>query len=265
MPSSRAPLVAAFATTIRLSWRRLPHIRTTNALHRVVDWLAAIVFVCFVAALFLLILPVGEFGAYVLLGILSAIFGLVLYLALWSRRLPEGLISAMDLETLFQDLHTIDLNTSVLEPMVETVHEVLPPNMPSLEPGAAPTLQTRADPPTLGQVALAAIPGFFGLMGLARTEGGRRSRGLAFLVLGVALGAISSWYLILSARIGELVSGQSMPGWMSLSWLSSMTGTGSSAELIVISLLSAFLVLWVLQLYDAVRHLNTGATPQAHV
>jgi hypothetical protein len=85
------------------------------------------------------------------------------------------------------------------------------------------------------------------------------------MVFGVGLGAVSSWYLILSSRIGELLSGQSMAGWMTLSWLSSMTGTGSLGRLVVISLLYAFLVLWVFQLYDAVRHLNTVANPQAQV
>ncbi|MGA2199540.1 MAG: hypothetical protein ABSG45_06350, partial [Nitrososphaerales archaeon] len=59
------------------------------------------------------------------------------YLALWSRRLPEGLITALDLETLFQELHTIDLNTSVLEPLVESVEEV-PPPAASVAPQASP-------------------------------------------------------------------------------------------------------------------------------
>jgi hypothetical protein len=279
-------VVAAFATTIRFSWRKRPQVRVTNALHRVVDALAALVYIFFVAALFLLILPMGELGAYAVLGTLSAVFVVVVYLALWSRRLPEGLITALDLEPLFQELHTIDLNTSVLEPLVESVEEVPPPaasvapqlsaavpegarlNQPALDNSGTRVL---ADSPgsyfsgaVLGDVALAAVPGFLGLMGLAQLREGRRSRGLAFLVVGLVLGVLSSWYLILSARIGEFVSGQSMPKVTTLSWLSSVSGNGAAGDWIVISLLGAFFVLWVLQLSDAVRNFNRRPNPLGH-
>jgi hypothetical protein len=116
----------------------------------------------------------------------------------------------------------------------------------------------------LGDVALAAVPGFLGLMGLAQLREGRRSRGLAFLVVGLVLGVLSSWYLILSARIGEFVSGQSMPKVTTLSWLSSVSGNGAAGDWIVISLLGAFFVLWVLQLSDAVRNFNRRPNPLGH-
>jgi hypothetical protein len=268
--------IAAFTTTVRTSWRRKAGVQITNSLHSVLDWLAAFVFLAFMASLFLLILPIGEIGAYLLLGSLSAVFGVVVYFALWARRVPRGLISAMDMEALFQDLKTIDLDTSVLEPMVESVAVVVPSTSPVDSSSEAASqldsrlrASTRVVEPTspssdststffsrslLGDLALASVPGFLGLMGLAQLKEGRRTRGLVFLGLGLVLGGLSSWYIILSARIGELLSGQPMPAVSSLSWLASAAGAGSAGVAAVLVLLLAFLALWAYQLYDGISY-----------
>jgi hypothetical protein len=93
-------------------------------------------------------------------------------------------------------------------------------------------------------------------MGLSQLKEGRRSRGISFLIAGLALGALSSWFVILPSRIGEFFSSQPMPAVATLGWLSSSIGDSTASSWVIGSLLVAFLLVWVLQLTDAIRHIN---------
>jgi len=103
---------------------------------------------------------------------------------------------------------------------------------------------------------LSAFPAFFGLMGLAQLREGRWSRGVAFLITGLVLGGLSSWFLILPSRIGELVSAQPMPAVSSFSWLYSVLGGSITSSWVIALSLSAFLLVWIVQLLDTVTYIN---------
>jgi hypothetical protein len=98
---------------------------------------------------------------------------------------------------------------------------------------------------------LAAIPGFFGLMGLGQLYEGKRTRGLAFLFAGIAVSFLSSWYIILPSRIDAFLFGGTLPSAYALSFLAPIFGTSQLAGRLSLDLLGVVMVLWGLQLFDA--------------
>ena len=273
--------IAAFVVGIRASWYPYAVVRAREISRTVANWLATIVVLCLIGSLFLLILPVSELGSLVVLITLSVSFGLVGHFSHWASGLPEELLSAMEADAPLQSLQALDLETSAIKPMMESEEDV-----PTAR--ASPTLMANAAANGHGQIevpserqsgtglisappgfefprvvwrdlTLATVPSFFGLMGLAQLKEGRWSKGVAFLVSGLVLGGLSSWFLILPSRIGELVSNQPMPSVSSFSWLSSVLG-GSTASSWVIGLsLGAFLLVWIVQLLDTVTYINSDA------
>ena len=269
---------AAFLVGIRSIWFPYAVVRARRISFVVVNWLAAITVVCFILSLFLLTLPVSEVGAFALLTTLSVSFALVGHFSRWASGLPEELVLAMESDVPLYELQTIDLDTSARGPMLESDAVIVAPpggsgrmaQATSLGPGrlddssgdalsiAAVTRgpRFRLSRAAWEDLALATIPAFFGLMGLSQLKEGRRSRGISFLIAGLALGALSSWFLILPSRIGEFFSSQPMPAVATLSWLSSSFGGSTASSWVIGSLLVAFLLVWVLQLTDAIRHIN---------
>jgi hypothetical protein len=259
--------VAGVVVGVRSAWYPFPVLEARRRVDLVAEWIAVFVILGFVASLFLLVLPLTVVGAFAVLGTLSVAFGLVGYLGLWNRNFPEELLSDAEKDSMFRDLKSIDLETSLVQPLVESVRQsqdsgsFLPQEAGEAAtrsarvelPNSADPLSTAANSRVWGDVALAAIPGFFGLMGLAQFKEGNKSRGLGFLGAGLALGALSSWYFILPERLGEFLGGKQVMPVASLSWLSAI---GSSADWLVAALLAAFLLLWVVQLYDAVREMQ---------
>jgi hypothetical protein len=258
--------VAGVVVGVRSAWYPFAVVEARRRVDLVAEWIAVFVILGFVASLFLLVLPLTEVGAFAVLGTLSVAFGLVGYLGLWNRNFPEELMSSAERDSMLRDLKSIDLETSLVQPLVESVHHDDPvlssqaaaggtatKTAPIELPASADPLATAPNSRVWGDVALAAIPGFFGLMGLAQFKEGNKSRGLGFLGAGLALGALSSWYFILPERLGEFLGGNPIMPVASLSWLSAV---GSSANWLVAALLGAFLLLWVVQLYDAVREMQ---------
>jgi hypothetical protein len=115
---------------------------------------------------------------------------------------------------------------------------------------------------TARKVVLAAVPGFFGLMGLGQLYEGKQTRGLGFLIAGIAASFLSSWYIILPARIDAFLFGGTLLPAYALSFLAPVLGTGALASRLSIDLLGVVMVLWALQLVDAMgtfsaRHIST--------
>ncbi len=240
--------LAAFVVGVRSSWYPYQVVRGRKIASALANWLAAIVVTALVGALFLLILPVDGIGAFFVLVTLSVSFALVGYFSRWASGLPDELLLAMEEAGPLEALESIDLDTSAVGHMTESVEDVS-----SLKPGSvamASSQRFQIPGRVWRDVALAAIPSFFGLMGLAQLRQGRWSRGVAFLVEGLALGAVSSWYMILPSRIGEFLSGQKIQAVTSLAWTSSAPVVGI--------LLAAFLFVWIIQLTDAVRYTGGG-------
>jgi len=101
------------------------------------------------------------------------------------------------------------------------------------------------------KLSLAAIPGFFGLMGLSQLYQGRKATGLLFMGAGAFASFLSSWYIILLARIDAgFTHGVMLPAY-ALSFLSSTGLSASLASKLSIDLLGVVAVLWALQLFDA--------------
>jgi len=269
---------AAFVVGIRASWYPYAVVRARALSRTVANWLATAVVLCFIAALFLLTLPVSEYGSLVLLITLSVAFGLIGHFSRWAGGLPEELLSAMESDTPLHPLEALDLETSVVKSMMDS-EEVLPPL--GVAPGAAANVRPSgagpaaapnqakgsttliAAPPGFDfspgvwrDLILSAFPAFFGLMGLAQLREGRWSRGVAFLITGLVLGGLSSWFLILPSRIGELVSAQPMPAVSSFSWLYSVLGGSITSSWVIALSLSAFLLVWIVQLLDTVTYIN---------
>ncbi|MGA2666440.1 MAG: hypothetical protein ABSF83_16000 [Nitrososphaerales archaeon] len=263
--------VAAFMVGVRSSLYGFATPSGGKALHQALDDLALLASTCFVGAAFILTLPLSEFGSVAIVVALVATFSPVLYVTRAAGSLPDDLL--LEAKQPFQELQVVDLETSRVEPMFESPdvpgEATMPltgapsadgrapavPVAPSVQPAAAdqPSAPTSRRPPgmTWPNLLIAALPGFFGLMGLAQLREGRWSRGAVFLAAGLGLGTASSWFYILPERIGELFSAKPMPTAASLSLWPGISSSGSLGATLVVALLGAFLVLWVLQLYDA--------------
>jgi hypothetical protein len=101
------------------------------------------------------------------------------------------------------------------------------------------------------KLLLAAIPGFFGLMGLSQLYQGKRTRGLAFFFGGVLASFLSSWYIIIPARFEALAMKGVMLSPYALSFFSSMDINASLAGKLSVDLMGVVVALWGLQLFDA--------------
>ncbi len=245
---------AAFLLGIRSVWYPYTVVRARKVAFALVNWLAAVTIVCFILSLFLVVLPVSEVVAFGVLTALSVSFALLGHRSHWASGLPEELVLAMESDTPLYELQSIDLDTSQIVSITEADVHVAPPS-PQAAAATAPSRfgLSRA---SVEDVALAAIPAFFGLMGLAQLREGRWSKGGSFLAIGMMLGALSSWYLILPTRIGEFFSKQSMPAVTSLSWVPSAVGSGAVDTWVVGGLLGAFFILWLFQLSDTMRYIS---------
>jgi hypothetical protein len=101
------------------------------------------------------------------------------------------------------------------------------------------------------KLLLAAIPGFFGIMGLSQLYQGKKMKGAAFLVGGLVASFVSSWYMIIPARIESLLThGTNLPPY-ALSFLSSLAINPSLASKLSVDLMGVVAVVWALQLFDA--------------
>jgi len=243
-----------------------------RALHQALDDLELLASVCFVGAAFVLTLPLSEIGSAAIAIALVATFAPALYVTRAAGSFPADLL--LDAKAPFQQLQVVDLETSQVAPMLESPEEpgdAMPLTgaaegrepaeapAPAAQPAAAPTAPStppRLPGMTWANLIVAAVPGFFGLMGLAQLREGRWSRGAVFLAAGLGLGTASSWFYILPERIGELVSAKPMPTAASLSLLPGISSSGSLGATLIVALLGAFLVLWILQLYDAMIYPN---------
>jgi hypothetical protein len=269
---------AAFVVGIRASWYPYAVVRTREISRTVANWLATIVILCFIGSLFLLILPVSELGSLALLIALSVSFGLVGHFSHWASGLPEELLSAMEADAPLQSLQALDLETSAIKPMMDSEENISPrPPAGSMAnagsngsghigtPVQSPSGRTLSSAPpgfdfsptVWRDLILAAVPAFFGLMGLAQLREGRWSRGVAFLVSGLVLGGLSSWVLILPSRIGEFFSSQPMPSVTSFSWLYSSLGGSATSSWVISVVLGGFLLVWIVQLLDTVTYIRS--------
>ena len=99
---------------------------------------------------------------------------------------------------------------------------------------------------------LAALPGFFGVMGLSQLYQGKKVLGTTFLLSGAVLAFLSSWYIILPSRIDVfLLKGQFLSPY-ALSFLSSTSVSAGLGSKLAIDLLGLLMVVWGVQLFDAV-------------
>jgi TM2 domain-containing membrane protein YozV len=101
------------------------------------------------------------------------------------------------------------------------------------------------------KLLLAALPGFFGLMGLSQLYQGRRRTGLTFFISGAVLSFVSSWYILIGARVAALISHGSLLPAYAISLLSSTSMNASLASKLSMDLLGVVAILWGLQLFDA--------------
>ena len=106
--------------------------------------------------------------------------------------------------------------------------------------------------PSIKRLLLAAVPGFFGVMGLGQIFEKRRSRGLLFLLAGALISFFSSWYTILPERIASFVTGGAALPPYALSWMSYFTGYSAVAGEASMILLALVPAVWALQLYDSI-------------
>lgn len=106
-------------------------------------------------------------------------------------------------------------------------------------------------PSNLRKLLLAAIPGFFGVMGLSQLYQGKKVKGAAFLAGGLVASFVSSWYTIIPARLqGLFTHGAPQPAY-ALSFLSSLNINASLASKLSVDLMGVVAVVWALQLFDA--------------
>jgi hypothetical protein len=112
------------------------------------------------------------------------------------------------------------------------------------------------------RILLAAIPGFFGLMGLSQLREKKKAKGLLFLVAGIVSSILSSWYLLIPQRISELAFGSSFAASTSLFWLSRISGPIMGSEVSML-MLASVLMIWVFQVFDAAAISVMPAMPHA--
>jgi len=98
---------------------------------------------------------------------------------------------------------------------------------------------------------LAAVPGFFGLMGLSQLHQGKRAKGFAFFIAGLVASFVSSWYVLIPARFEALLTkGAFLPPY-ALSFLSSTNLSASLASKLSVDMIGVVMALWALQTFDA--------------
>jgi hypothetical protein len=108
---------------------------------------------------------------------------------------------------------------------------------------------------------LAAIPGFFGLMGLGQIYEKRRTRGMFFLIAGAILSFLSSWYTILPERVATFLTGSAVLPPYALSWMSYFTGYNAVAGEASMVLLAFVPAMWAFQVYDSVSPIVVASAP----
>lgn len=106
-------------------------------------------------------------------------------------------------------------------------------------------------PTNLKRLLLAAIPGFFGVMGLSQIYQGKKVKGAIFFAAGLIASFVSSWYLIVPARVDALFTHAAIQSPYSISFLSSLNIDPSLASKLSVDLLGVVAVVWALQLFDA--------------
>jgi len=115
--------------------------------------------------------------------------------------------------------------------------------------------------PSVKKLLLAAIPGFFGLMGLGQLYEKRRSRGMFFLVAGALISFFSSWYTILPERLASFLTGSAALPPYALSWMSYFTGYSAVAGEASIVLLAMVPAMWAFQVYDSISPIAVASPP----
>lgn len=135
-------------------------------------------------------------------------------------------------------------------PRTQTVTRVVPV---AVRPGETIRV-VRTSPRPVNNVlkfVLAAVPSFFGIMGLSQLYQGKTGRGLLFFMSGAIASVISSWYVIMPARLIAFVThGTILPAY-ALSFLSSTDVSSTLASRISIDLMGIVAAIWALQLFDA--------------
>ena len=125
--------------------------------------------------------------------------------------------------------------------------------------------QARKQASAMKRLLIAAVPGFFGLMGLSQVYQGRKATGFAFFLAGAIASFLSSWYIIILSRIdAALTHGAFLPAY-ALSIISSLNVSSPLASKLSIDMLGVVAVLWAVQLFDAMgpfdRNLRMRRSP----
>jgi hypothetical protein len=125
--------------------------------------------------------------------------------------------------------------------------------------------QARKQASAMKRLLIAAVPGFFGLMGLSQVYQGRKATGFAFFLAGAIASFLSSWYIIILSRIdAALTHGAILPAY-ALSLISSLNVSSPLASKLSVDMLGVVAVLWAVQLFDAMgpfeRNLRKRRSP----
>jgi len=118
---------------------------------------------------------------------------------------------------------------------------------------------------TRRKLLLAAVPGFLGVMGISQFYQERRIAGALFLLSGAIVSFLSSWYLIILARVDALVTHGTILSAYSLSFLSSAGLDPTFADKLSADLLGVVALLWAFQLFDAVSPIFKGERAAAPI
>lgn len=134
--------------------------------------------------------------------------------------------------------------TIMAPPIIEPVVSQPGQNVRVVKESTKPMSRTR-------KLLLAAVPGFFGLMGLSQLYQGKTFKGLTFFMAGMVASFISSWYIIVPAVLESVVMrSKSLPPY-ALSFLSSSPVTTALASKLSFDLMGVVVALYGLQLFDA--------------
>jgi hypothetical protein len=128
----------------------------------------------------------------------------------------------------------------------------------TLSPSTALQSQPRNVSSIWKKVFLATVPSFFGLMGLSQLYQGRKLMGFSFLVSGAIISFVSSWYIILLGRIDSFLFNGNQLSAYALSFLSSFGGNTSFGNKLTLDLLGLLMVVWGLQMFDALGSVFTS-------
>ena len=140
---------------------------------------------------------------------------------------------------------------SIPLPRMQAIRPVPLPTSPHVSLAPRPAMQAEMGQSVWKKTFLAAVPGFFGLMGLSQLYQGRKLVGFSFLASGALISFLSSWYIILFGRIGSFVFKGAQPSAYALTFLSSVGGNAEVGSKIAMDLLGLLIVVWGLSVYDA--------------